>query len=113
MMMKMILFKTTLWKPQILYMLSRHKNAGQNRNIKIADKFFENVAQFKYLATTVTNQNLIREEIKNRLNSGNACYHSVQNLLSSSLLSKNNKLECTKLQFCLWFCMGVQLRLWH
>jgi hypothetical protein len=47
------------------------------------------VAQFRYLRTTTTNQNLILEEIKRRLNSGNACYHSVQNLLSSRLLSKN------------------------
>jgi hypothetical protein len=47
------------------------------------------VSQFKYLGTTVTNQNLIQEEIKTRLNSGNACYHSVQNLLSFRLLSKN------------------------
>jgi hypothetical protein len=47
------------------------------------------VSQFKYLGTTVTNKNLIQEEIKRRLNSGNACYHSVQNLLSSRLLSKN------------------------
>jgi hypothetical protein len=47
------------------------------------------VSQFKYLGTTVTNQNLIQEEIKRRLNSGNACYHSVQGLLSSRLLSKN------------------------
>jgi hypothetical protein len=49
---------------------------------------FESLSQFKYLETTVTNQNLIQEEIKRRLNSGNACYHSVQNLLSSRLLKK-------------------------
>jgi hypothetical protein len=63
--------------------LSRHKNVGQNRDIKIAKRSFENVSQFKYFGTTVTNQNFIREEIKMSLNSGNACYHSVQTLLSS------------------------------
>jgi hypothetical protein len=45
------------------------------------------------LRTTVTNQNLIQEEIKRRLNSGNVCYHSVQNILSSCLLSKNVKIK--------------------
>jgi hypothetical protein len=47
------------------------------------------VAQFRYLGMTVTNENLIQEEIKRRLNCDNACYHSVQNFLSSRLLSKN------------------------
>jgi hypothetical protein len=74
-------------------LLSRHQNVGQNRDIKIANRSFENVSQFKYLGTTVTNQNLIQEEIMRRLNSGNACYHSVQNLLSSRLLSINLKIR--------------------
>jgi hypothetical protein len=69
-------------------LLSCHQNVGQNQDIKIANRSFENVSQFKYLGTTVTNQNLIQEEIKRRLNSGNACYNSVQNLVSSRLLSK-------------------------
>jgi hypothetical protein len=77
-------------------LLSRHQNVGQYREIKIANRSFENVSQFKYLETTVTNQNLIQEEIKRRLNSGNACYHSVQNLLSSRLLSKNLKIRIYK-----------------
>jgi hypothetical protein len=45
-------------------LLSRHQNAGQNRDIKIANRTFENVSQFKYFGTTVTNENLIQEEIK-------------------------------------------------
>jgi hypothetical protein len=51
------------------------------------------VAQFKYLETTVTNPNLIQEKIKKKLNFGNVCYHSVQNLLPSQLLSKNIKIR--------------------
>jgi hypothetical protein len=65
------------------YMLHSHdQNADQDLDINIGNRSFENVSQFKHLGTTVTNQNLIQEEIKRRLNSGNACYHSVQNLLS-------------------------------
>jgi hypothetical protein len=70
-------------------LLSRHQNVGQNRHIKVANRPFEILSQFKYLETTVTNQNLIQEEIKKRLNSDNACYLSVQELLSSHLMSKN------------------------
>jgi len=51
------------------------------------------VEEFKYLVTTLTNQSSIPEEIKSRLRSGIACYHSVQNLLSSRLLSKNLKIK--------------------
>jgi hypothetical protein len=54
------------------------------------------MSQFRYLRTTITNQNLILEEIKRRPNSGNACYHSVQNHLSSRLLSKNLKIRMYK-----------------
>jgi ribosomal protein S2 len=49
-------------------LLSHHQNAGKNHDIKIANRCFENVAQFRYLGTTVTNQNLIQEEIKRILN---------------------------------------------
>jgi hypothetical protein len=60
---------------------------------QIGSKSFETVEEFKYLGTALTNQNSIHEEIKSRLKSGNACYHSVQNLLSSSLLSRSVKIK--------------------
>ena len=65
------------------------QKAGQNYNIKTDNKSCTRVEQFKYLGTTLTYQNSIQEEIKSRVKSGNACYHSVLNLLSYSLLSKN------------------------
>jgi hypothetical protein len=63
--------------------MSRHQTAGQSNYIRVANKSFEKVAKFKYLGSTLTDQNCIHEEIKSNLNSGNACYHAVQNLLSS------------------------------
>ena len=66
--------------------MSRDQNAGRNRSVRIDNNTFERVEEFKYLGTTLTKQNSIPEEIKSRLRSGNACYHSVQNLLSSRLL---------------------------
>jgi hypothetical protein len=72
--------------------MSHHPNLGQNQNIRIANESFENVAKFKYLGMMLTNQNDIHDEIMCRLNSGNACYYLVHNLLSSRLISKNLKI---------------------
>jgi len=72
--------------------MSRDQNAGRTHSMN-DNSSFERVDEFKYLGTTLTNRNSIQEEIKSRLKSGNACYHSVQNLLSSSLLSKNLKIK--------------------
>ena len=58
--------------------ISRDQHPGQNHDIKIGNKLFERVEEFKYLITTVKNHNFIREEIKSMWKSGNACYHSVQ-----------------------------------
>jgi hypothetical protein len=73
------------------------QNAGHQRNTKISHRISENVARFKYLSSTITNQNLMHEEIKNRLNSANTCYHSVQNPLPSRLLPKNVKIKIFQL----------------
>ena len=73
--------------------MSEDQNAGPSRDIEIKNRSFERVEEFRYLGTTITNQNSIQEEIKSRLESWNACYRSVQNLLSSIWLSKNMKIK--------------------
>ena len=70
---------------------------------------FEEVLEFKYLEITLSNQNSIAEEIKIRLRSGNACYHLVQSLLSSRLLSKNIKVKIYITIILSVFCMSVKL----
>jgi len=71
--------------------MSGDQKAGQIHNIKTDNSSSGRVEQIKYLATSITNQISIQEEMKSRLKSGNTCYHLVQNLLSSSLLSKKYK----------------------
>jgi len=73
--------------------MSRDQNARRSHSIKNDNSSFARVEEFKYLRRALTNQNSIQEEIKSRLKSGNACYCWVQNLLSSSLLSKNLKIN--------------------
>jgi hypothetical protein len=73
-------------------LLSRHQNVGKNRDIKIANILFENVSQFKYLGMTVTNQNLVQEEIKRRLNSGK--FGPEHSVISSAV--KNLKIRIYK-----------------
>ena len=68
--------------------MSRDQKAGRSHSIKNDNNSFEKVEEFKYLGTILTSQNSIQEGNKSRLKSGNACYYSVQNLLSSNLLSK-------------------------
>ena len=73
--------------------ISRDQNAGRSHNLKIDNGSFERVEDFRYLETVITNQNSIQEEIKSRLQSGNASYYSVKNVLSSSMLSKNLQIK--------------------
>jgi hypothetical protein len=73
--------------------MSRDRNAGRDDSVKTDNCSIERVEEFKYLGTMLTDQNSIQEEIKSRLKLGNACYHSVQNLLFSRLLSTNLKIK--------------------
>ena len=71
-----------------------HQSYGQAvNNSDMIHSSTERVEEFKYLGTTLKNKNSIHEEIKSRMKLGNACYYSVQNLLSCSLLSKNLKIK--------------------
>jgi ribosomal protein S2 len=95
---------------KIKYMvMSRDQSAGRNLNIQTDKNSFESVEHFRYLGTTLTNQNSIQGEIKNILKSGNACYHSMQNLFFSSLLSKNIKIKINRTIILLLFSVGVKL----
>jgi hypothetical protein len=97
------------------YMLmSPNQKIGQKHSIKISNRSFEDVANFKFLVTTLTDQNCMHEEIESRLNSGNACYHSVHSLLSSRLLSGDLKVKIYKtiiLPFVLYGCETWSLTL--
>jgi hypothetical protein len=77
---------------QLLIVHPRDQNAGRSHSIKIDNSFFERVEEFKCLGINL-NKNSIQEEIKTRLKSGNASYLSEQNLLPSSLLSRNLKIK--------------------
>ena len=89
--------------------LSRDQNARRSHSIKIDNSSFEMVEELRYFGTTLTYQNSTQEEIKRRMKSGNACYHAVQNLLSSSLLCKNLETKIYRTIIFHLFCMGVKL----
>jgi len=88
--------------------MSRDQIAERSHSVKTDNSSFERVEEFKYFGASLTNQNSIQEEIKSILKSGKTLYHSVQDLLSSSLLTKNLKTEIRR-TICLLLCMGVKL----
>ena len=96
------------WTSLLVMVMSPDQNTGRSHNIESDKSSFEKVEQFKHLGTTLTNQNSIQEEIKSGLKSRNACYHSVENLLSSSLLSRDLKIKIYRTIICLLLCMGVK-----
>jgi len=73
--------------------MSGGQDVRWSHRINIDNSSFEGVEHFRYLGTTLKYKNSIREDIKSRSKSGNACYHSLQNLLFSSLLSKSVKIK--------------------
>jgi hypothetical protein len=94
--------------------MSHSQRIGQKHSTEIVNGSFEDVAKFKYIGRTLTDQNCMHEEIKSRLNSGNACYHTVQSLLFSHLLSRNIKVKIYKtmiLPFVLYGCETWSLTL--
>jgi hypothetical protein len=96
--------------------MSRDQNAEQSQNVKINNSSFERVEQFKYLGTTLTNQNSIQEVIKSRLKPLDACYHSVQNAVYSSLLSKSIKIKMYRaviLFVVLYWCETWSFTFWE
>jgi len=95
---------------------SQYQNAGRSQNIKINSSSFERLVEFKYFGTTLMNQNSIQEKIKSKLKSRNACCHSVQNLMSSSLLSKNIKIKIYRtiiLPVVVYGCETWSLIMWE
>jgi hypothetical protein len=88
--------------------ISRDQSVGRSHIVETDTFSFERVKLFAFLRTTLWNENSVQEEIKSRLKSGNACCHSVHNLLSSSLLSNNIKIKIYRTKSFLLFCMGVQ-----
>jgi hypothetical protein len=88
--------------------MSHCQKIGQKHSMKIANISFEDVAKFKYLGTTLMDQNCMHEGTECRLNSGNSCYHSVQSLLSSSLLSKNANVKIYKIIILLIVLYGCE-----
>jgi hypothetical protein len=74
------------WRVRLIhYFMTRNWN---DKDIRITKESFENVAKAKQLGTTLISQKDIQDEIKNRLNSGNVCYHSVQNFFFPSHIKK-------------------------
>ena len=96
--------------------MSREQIAGLIHTMKVDNISIERVEEFKYLGMTLINQNSIQKEITSRLKLGNAHYHSVQNLLSSSLISKNLKIKIYGtiiLPVVLYGCETWSLTLWE
>jgi hypothetical protein len=77
-------------------LMSHYQKEVKKHSMKMARRFSEDVAKFRYLGTALTDQNCLHKEVKGRLNSRNACYHLVQSHLSSCVLSRNVKVKIHK-----------------
>jgi hypothetical protein len=92
-----MVFETSVSTKAEPHYLAENPNDLLQENSLVRRENIKMRIKFKYLGTTLTNENDIHDKIKSRLNSGNACHYSVQNLLSSHLISKNLRLKYTKL----------------
>jgi hypothetical protein len=90
----------TTWPINTMHKLLTEQKGGRSHNITINNSSLGKMEEFQYLGTTLTNQNAIQEDTMSRFKSGNACYHSVQNLFSSSLLSKNLNIKNSNFACC-------------
>jgi hypothetical protein len=88
--------------------MSHHLNSGQNQNIRIANELSDKCGRIQILGDDTNKSEYIHDEIRSRLNSGNVCYHSVQNLLSSHLISKNLKIRIYKTVILLVVLYGCE-----
>jgi hypothetical protein len=90
--------------------MSYELNAGQNHKLKVTDKFFDNVAKFKYLGMTLPNQNCLHEEIMSVLYSRSVSHGLVQNLLFSHL--RSTTVKCQNVQTCNLACCFYRCKTW-
>ena len=89
--------------------MSRDQNAGRSHNKKDSKQFLGKSGSVQIFRNNFDKSKLYSGKIKSSLNSGNICYHSVQNLLYSSLLTKNVKLKIYRTIIVPVVCMGVKL----
>jgi len=89
--------------------MSGHQNVRRSHNMKVDNRNFARVEVIKHWQTNITILNCVQEEVNSIMKSGSICCLSLQNILSSILLSNNTNSKITAIKHCLLFCVGVKL----